>query len=124
MAEMVCPDWSNASATHRRGAPPALIALPNDFSPMSMRLQHLPMRLPVWSLRLLVSTLRVCCPLGLAGIASSLTAAPDSPWSPVTPEERSTHWKPLETGRAVEALVWRTEIDDKRYPDDRRRTDY
>jgi hypothetical protein len=61
--------------------------------------------------------------LALAGLASA-AAASDSPWLPVPPEELAATWKPLEPDTAAELLLWRTDVDDKRFPQDRRTTEY
>lgn len=62
----------------------------------------------------------------LIALAALLPAArsADSPWITATAEELSPQWKPLERDAAVEALLWRIEVDDKRYPEDRRTTEY
>lgn len=48
----------------------------------------------------------------------------DSPWTDVPPSELSATWKPMDREAAVEVLDWRIDVDDRRYPRDRRTTEY
>ena len=54
----------------------------------------------------------------------SPAAAPTEPWTAATPAELAADASALQPDAVAEVLLWRVEIDDKRYPSDRKITEY
>lgn len=64
--------------------------------------------------------------LGVALLSTTAVAraSSESSWTDATKDELSAAWKPLDAQAAVEVLNWRIDVDDHRYPRDRRTAEY